>query len=131
MSKINIDNLIKQSNFKSNIYLPIIEAIVNSIDAIDDENRKNIESGKIEITFEREDSLFNNDSNNLSDFINVTINDNGIGFNKVNTEAFDTLFTARKISKGGKGFGRIMYKTSTDNYISSLTTIKNTHQMLS
>lgn len=110
MSKININNLIKQSNFKSNIYLPIIEAIVNSIDAIDDENRKNTENGKIEITFEREPSLFNENSNNLSDFVNVTINDNGIGFNKDNSEAFDTLFTERKVTKGGKGFGRIMYK---------------------
>jgi len=110
MSKINIDNLIKQSNFKSNIYLPIIEAIVNSIDAIDDENRTNTEKGRIEITFERDNTLFNNDSNNLSDFINVTIYDNGVGFNKDNTEAFDTLFTERKVNKGGKGFGRIMYK---------------------
>lgn len=28
MSKINTDNLIKQLNFKSNIYLSVIEAIV-------------------------------------------------------------------------------------------------------
>lgn len=115
MSKINIDNLIKQSNFKSNIYLPIIEAIVNSIDAIDDENRTNTENGRIEIIFERDNTLFNNDSNNLPDFVNVTINDNGIGFNKDNTEAFDTLFTERKINKGGKGFGRIMYKKHFQN----------------
>lgn len=115
MSKINIDNLIKQSNFKSNIYLPVIEAIVNSIDAIDDESRTNTEKGRIEITFERDNTLFNDDSNNLPDFINVIIYDNGVGFNKDNTEAFDTLFTERKVNKGGKGFGRIMYKKHFQN----------------
>ncbi len=115
MSKINIDNLIKQSNFKSNIYLPVIEAIVNSIDAIDDENRKNIENGLIEVSFERDVSLFDEKTEVLPEFVNVTIYDNGIGFNKLNTEAFDTLFTERKLSKGGKGFGRIMYKKHFQN----------------
>ena len=110
MSKVNIDNLIKQSNFRSNIYMPVLEAIVNSIDAVDDENRKNTEERKIVVEFERDNTLFDDDKKNLPEFINVTIEDNGIGFNKENTEAFDTLFTERKINKGGKGFGRVMYK---------------------
>ena len=109
MSKINVYNLIKQWNLKSNIYLPVIEAIVNSIDAIDDENRVNSDKGMIKVTFERDASLLNDDEA-LPEFINVTIYDNGIGFNSVNVEAFDTLFTERKINKGGKGFGRVMYK---------------------
>ena len=96
MSKINIDNYIKQSSFKSTIYLPIIEAIVNSIDAIDDENRKNTEKGKIEITFKREITLSKDDPNLLPDIVDVIIEDNGIGFNKENTEAFDTLYTTKK-----------------------------------
>lgn len=108
MSKINIDNLIKQYNFKSNIYLPIIEGIVNSIDAIDDNNK--INTGKITVTLERENILFTDDERGLPDFVNVIIEDNGIGFNAENTEAFDTLFTTKKIKKGGKGFGRVMFK---------------------
>ncbi len=110
MSQINVDNLIKQSNFKSNIYLPVIEAIVNSIDAIDDENRNNIDKGEIVVQFERDYTLLEKESKTLPNIVNVKIYDNGIGFNKENTEAFDTLFTENKINRGGKGFGRIMYK---------------------
>lgn len=114
MSHINIDNLIRQYNPRSNIYMPIIEAIVNSIDAIEDNNNLSAGQGLIEVTFERENSILN-ESNELSEFINVIVFDNGIGFNHDNTEAFDTLFTEKKISKGGKGFGRIMYKKHFQN----------------
>ena len=52
MSKLNILGIVKNIKSKSNIYTPIIEAIVNSIEAI--ENNPN---GKIEIIVYRENVL--------------------------------------------------------------------------
>src|SRR3546814_9892572 len=34
------------------------------------------------------------------------VKDNGMGFTDNNRNAFDTLYTERKIADGGKGFGR-------------------------
>lgn len=65
--------------------LPIYEAIINSIHAIEDAKIKN---GKIDITLERKKELdFNNDPyfNPIESF---TISDNGVGFNEVNFTSF-------------------------------------------
>ena len=52
MSKINISGIVRNIKSKSNIYTPIVEAIVNSIEAIG-----NKDNGKIEITLYRENIL--------------------------------------------------------------------------
>lgn len=102
MSKINILGIVKNIKSKSNVYTPIVEAVVNSIDAI---GRK--PKGKIEIIVHREHTL------NFDDAIpyikSIQIIDNGVGFNPVNRDSFDTYLSATKFESGGKGFGRFMY----------------------
>ena len=88
--------------------VPLYEAVVNSINAID-ELRK-IEpamQGKIEIEVIRESTLFSeSDENTINSFI---ISDNGIGFNDDNMSSFMQADSEYKLSIGGKGVGRFSW----------------------
>jgi hypothetical protein len=102
MSKINILGIIKSIRSKSNVYTPIVEAVVNSIEAIG-----NRPDGKIDIVVHREQVL---EFDNTKPYIkSIEIIDNGVGFSRENRESFDTYLSENKIEIGGKGFGRFMY----------------------
>ena len=102
MSKINILGIVNNIKSKSNVYTPIVEAVVNSIEAIG-----NNPKGKIEIIVHREMTL---DFEDAKPYIkSIQIIDNGAGFNITNRESFDTYLSATKQGTGGKGFGRFMY----------------------
>lgn len=102
MSKINILGIVNSIKSKSNVYTPIVEAVVNSIEAIG-----NKPDGKIEIIVHR-DMTFNFDES--KPYIkSIQIIDNGAGFNITNRESFDTYLSSTKQGTGGKGFGRFMY----------------------
>ncbi len=104
MSQINIQGVLRNISSRTNVYDPIIEGIVNAIDAI--EEKGNLD-GKIKVIFERkkQDELFNG----KPEIENIIIKDNGIGLNEENLKAFDEFYTDKKIKKGGKGFGRFMF----------------------
>lgn len=116
MSKINIQGTVDNIRGKSNVYTPLMEAIVNSIDSILSTNKKN---GQIDVIVVRDNELpFEHALPAIKD---VEIHDNGKGFDKVNRESFDTLYSATKRSVGGKGFGRFMYlKYFADVQVSSI-----------
>lgn len=102
MSKINILGIVKTIKSKSNIYTPIVEAIVNSIEAIEKKT-----NGIIEIIVHRENTL---QFDSTKPYINsIEIIDNGVGFSQKNRDSFDTYLSDTKIDVGGKGFGRFMY----------------------
>ncbi|HVN48089.1 MAG TPA: ATP-binding protein, partial [Bacteroidota bacterium] len=102
MSKINILGIVKNIKSKSNVYTPIVEAVVNSIEAIG-----NNPDGKIEIVVYREHVL---EFDSTKPYIeNIEIIDNGEGFTQENTNSFDTYLSDIKLKTGGKGFGRFMY----------------------
>ena len=104
MSRINIQGTIENIRSKSNIYTPIVEAIVNSIQSIVD---KSIDNGKIEIILHRENIL---EFDNSKPYINaIEIRDNGVGFTQENRDSFDTFYSELKKDIGGKGFGRFMF----------------------
>jgi Histidine kinase-, DNA gyrase B-, and HSP90-like ATPase len=107
MSNVNIERLVK--NIKSNtttIYTPIIEIIVNAIQAI--EEKGNIEEGEIKVIVKRNvQAEFALDSS-IAAIEGIVITDNGIGFTDENKESFDTLYGDHKIRQGGKGFGRFI-----------------------
>lgn len=54
MSKLNILGIIKNIRSKSNIYTPIVEAVVNSIDAIREAQRSD---GQIDVIIKRNQTL--------------------------------------------------------------------------
>jgi hypothetical protein len=122
MSKINILGIVKNIKSKSNVYTPIVEAVVNSIEAIGKKP-----NGKIDIVVHRESVL---EFDNIKPHIrSIEIIDNGVGFSQENRESFDTYLSETKIEIGGKGFGRFMYlKYFHDAKIQSVYKEKNDYK---
>lgn len=88
-----------------NALLPLFEAVVNSIHAIEDSKPTN---GKIEIDLERENTLFNDDNSVIPSVISFKVKDNGIGFDDTNYGSFKRAHTTLKESRGSKGIGRFL-----------------------
>ena len=93
---------------KNRPLVPLYEAIVNSINAIDE--RAKIEpnlQGNIEIKAVRNRTLFSDsDKNTIRGFYVI---DNGIGFNDANMSSFMEADSEYKMTIGGKGVGRFSW----------------------
>ena len=106
MPKVVNSRLVDIVAVKTNIYMPIVEAIANSIDAIEERKAKD---GVIRIELKRNPQLLKSGEDATSPVSTITIKDNGIGFTDENTDSFDELFSEKKLKIGGKGFGRFTY----------------------
>ena len=97
---------------KSQGLLPLFEAIINSIDAIDDSGI-NTNEGMIEIYIKRTPNIFNEAETPTGELLNpitgFEIVDNGIGFTDKNYDSFNEADTLNKLGKGGKGVGRFTW----------------------
>jgi hypothetical protein len=89
--------------------------VINSIHSIEEANVPS-ELGRIRISIQREPlTLFDSTedrrvgSQPVRDVAGFTVVDNGIGFNDENFDAFLTLDTDHKVSKGGRGIGRLLW----------------------
>jgi hypothetical protein len=94
----------------SNTLLPLFEAIVNSIHAI--EEGCSTKPGIITVTLVRSNEQQSFDfieGNPLPPIMDFVIRDNGIGFTEANFESFNFAHSTYKIKKGGKGIGRITW----------------------
>jgi hypothetical protein len=93
---------------KSHGLLPVFEAVINSIHAI--EERGNLATGHIIVTIQREPQLSTViDNAHYPDINNFLIEDNGVGFNDANIQSFKTLDSEHKIDKGCRGVGRLLW----------------------
>lgn len=101
----------------SNGLLPLFEAVVNSIHAIEEASVAP-EQGRIRVAINRapeqrrlaiDDDKRRRGPEPQSDIVGFTVTDNGIGFNEENIKAFKTLDTDHKASKGCKGIGRLLW----------------------
>ena len=101
MSDINIRRVIEYIRSGTDVYSPLIETVVNAIQAV---KALQPDDGLVQILVKR--STQDHLADELSSVDSFVVIDNGIGFNEVNRQAFDTLYTDHKISQGGKGFGR-------------------------
>lgn len=92
--------------------LPLYEAVVNSIHAIE-ECHNDIDQHKITITIKRLPALPLEEGKKgrpmMGDIDGFTVEDTGVGFTDENFHAFQTLDTQHKENKGGKGIGRLMW----------------------
>ena len=92
--------------------LPLYEAIINSIDSIE-ETSGSTPSGSIDISILRHYGLAigtdDHEQSNLAPIRGFIIHDNGIGFNNENFRSFNEADTQFKESKGGKGVGRFIW----------------------
>lgn len=101
MSNVNIKRLVENIRSGTNIYTPLVELIVNSIQAID-ERKSDVGMVDIQIKRSGQEDLIEG----LRGVDGFIVSDNGIGFNQRNRDSFDELYTERKKADGGKGFGR-------------------------
>lgn len=101
MSNVNIKRAVENIRANTTSYTPVVEMIVNAIQAIDEAQRTD---GKVSIRAHRSNQTELDGS--LQEVSSFEIEDNGIGFTDAHRDSFDTLYTDLKIREGGKGFGR-------------------------
>lgn len=105
---------------------PLFEAVVNSIQAIENSNNKSC--GKIQISAQREPAFqaLTEKKETLGRFEQFTITDNGEGFTKENYKSFQTACSTLKVKKGCKGLGRFTWLKAFDQVdISSIYSENN------
>jgi hypothetical protein len=101
MSNVIIMRAVENIRSGTNVYTPLVEVVVNAIQAIEEKGRSD---GRVLISVRRSaQAELDEASSEISGF---AVRDNGIGFTEANRSAFDTLYTTRRIDEGGKGFGR-------------------------
>lgn len=101
MSNVNIKRAIGNIRSSTTVYTPIVETIVNAIEAIE---ALHVANGKVTVSVVR--SLQKEVDDTPSKVTGIKVYDTGIGFTNENRESFDTLYSDYKIKQGGKGFGR-------------------------
>ncbi|MGA1802206.1 ATP-binding protein [Rhizobium sp. HT1-10] len=97
----------------SKAMIPLYEAIVNSIHAIEEQaalSGRPVRDHTIAITVIREETLLSSTDGRSEDRIDgFLIEDNGIGFTEENWSSFKTLDSLYKAQKGSRGIGRLMW----------------------
>ena len=93
----------------ANTLLPLFEAIVNSIQAIEEDSAT--KTGIIEITLIRSKQAKIEFANQTSSppIVDFIVKDNGVGFTDKNFESFNFAHSTYKEKKGGKGIGRFLW----------------------
>ena len=109
----NVIGRVKNTNLAKNQgLLPLYEAIINSIDSIE-ETPGSTPQGKIDITILRHYALpvqgEEQDQLVTAPIRGFIIQDNGIGFTDENFNSFNEADTQAKATKGGKGVGRFIW----------------------
>lgn len=104
--KINFKSIVDTHKLPaSSPLLPLFEAIINSIQSIEEAN---ISDGQIIINVIREPSLIPKDDWE-TDVDSFVVIDNGIGFNDKNYASFDIYGSDYKLAMGCKGVGRVIW----------------------
>lgn len=101
LSSINIKRAVENIRSGTTVYTPVIELIVNAIQAI---RAIKPAGGLIRVTILRGKQIDMIDR--LASVDGFIVEDDGIGFDQAHRDSFDTLYSALKASDGGKGFGR-------------------------
>lgn len=100
---------------KTHALLPLLEAVVNGIQAIDARNAENAAQGTLLVTIEREriqtlgvEELCPGRTP-LNPIVGFTIEDDGVGFTDENMTSFETLDSDFKSDLGCRGVGRLLW----------------------
>lgn len=106
---------------KSHGLLPLFEAVVNSIHAIEEAEVPSLD-GKITVEIMRraqgqlpfDGKRVRRGPVPVEEIVGFRITDNGVGFTDVNFESFQTLDSEHKIEKGCRGIGRLIWLKAFD-----------------
>ena len=93
---------------KSHGLMPVFEAVVNSIQSIEEKGESTSRKVTLQINRSPQSSL-DLDIKSLPPIVGFTIVDNGCGFDEDNFRSFETLDSDHKIAKGCRGVGRLMW----------------------
>ena len=94
--------------------MPVFEAVVNSIHAIEDLNNNITGKIRVEILRSPQQSFSNASSKKKGpdphkEIIGFIVEDNGIGFNDKNVKSFQTFDSTLKMDRGCRGIGRLLW----------------------
>jgi hypothetical protein len=118
--KIDLGNQVRQTVLPQwKPLLPLFEAVMNSFQAIRDAKLAK-GNGHVTIAILRETDLFKGENPPINSF---EVTDNGIGLDDENFDSFNTAFSRRKVSAGGKGLRRFTWLKAFDG-----TLIESTFQ---
>lgn len=99
---------------KSHPLLPLMEAVVNGLQAIDS-FYGGMEGGRLTVTVERSpQQVFDLGSPTLEPIVGFNVTDNGEGFTPANMESFQTLDSDFKSALGCRGVGRLLWLKAFD-----------------
>lgn len=104
MSTINIPRAVANIRSATTVYTPIVETVVNAIDAIEEAQEPD---GTVHLYVRRSSQAEMRPDEDDSKILDVVVSDNGIGFTQANRDSFDTLYSEHKAERGAKGFGRL------------------------
>lgn len=105
---------------KSHSLLPVLEAVVNGLQAIDVRFGNDISPGRLQVKIERNtQEAFDSETPfpgraPLKPITGFIIEDNGVGFTPDNMTSFETLDTDFKASLGCRGVGRLLWLKAFD-----------------
>jgi hypothetical protein len=100
---------------KSHSLLPLLEAVVNGLQAIDVRLGDEVGQGRLRVTIERSGQVeFEFEPPGpgrvaLKPITGFVVEDNGVGFTPDNMKSFETLDTDYKASLGCRGVGRLLW----------------------
>jgi hypothetical protein len=93
----------------NNTLLPLFEAIVNSIHAIEEDSATKPGIIRVKLIRSTQSVIKLNETAALPAFRDFIIEDNGIGFTERNFESFNFAHSTYKEKRGGKGIGRFVW----------------------
>lgn len=105
-------------DFKSKPLMPLFEALVNSIQAIEDRFQGKYDEGKIKVIIKRaaqQELAFKDGTRREPKILGFQVLDNGIGFNDENLASFKLMASKKKAARGGKGIGRFTWLKAFDD----------------
>ena len=111
--------------------MPVYEAVINSIEAIEERNlteQRALSDYSIRLEIDRIEQLDIDPKPGPraeGEIRGFTIVDNGVGFTDKNWESFGTLDSLHKVEKGCRGIGRLMWLKAFDNVMVRSSYVEN------
>ena len=111
----NLAGRLRNTNLpKTHGLLPVFEAVVNSIQSLEEVGRLADSQIVLEILRNPQQQMNAGKGAEQENITGFTVTDNGVGFNDANMRSFETLDSDHKMDKGCRGIGRLLWLKAFD-----------------